>query len=167
MNVKEWKSMPRGMRNNNPLNIRRGKKPWVGEQPYIRVVDNNGEMEQELKYYDRTFCQFACLTQGFRAAFILLKKYIVKYDLNTIEEVIRRWAPENENNTKHYIDMVATRSLIDRKEKLDFYNKLQMVNIVNAMVMVECGAKWEPLIDDNRLLAMSDGYELAKDYPVC
>lgn len=167
MNVKEWKAMPRGMRNNNPLNIRRGKKPWVGEQAYIRVVDNSGEVEQELKYYDRTFCQFVCLSQGFRAAFILLKKYIIKYDLNTIEEVIRRWAPENENNTKHYIDMVATRALMGRKEKLDFYNKTQMVNIVNAMVMVENGAKWEPLIDDKRLVAMSDGYELAKDYPVC
>lgn len=167
MTVKEWKAMPRGMRNNNPLNIRRGKKPWVGEQPYIRVVDNTGTMEQELKYYDRTFCQFACLTQGFRAAFILLKKYIVKYDLKNIEEIIKRWAPENENNTKHYIDMVATRALIGRKELLDFYDKMQMVNIVNAMTMVECGAKWEPLLDDGMLRAMSDGYELAKDYPVC
>lgn len=167
MNVKEWKAMPRGMRNNNPLNIRRGKKPWVGEQPFIKVVDDTEKMEQMFRYYDRTFCQFACLTQGFRAAFILLKKYIIKYDLNTIEEIIRRWAPENENNTKHYIDTVATRSLIGRKDKIDFYDKMQMVNIVNEMVIVECGAKWEPLLDVSRLKAMSDGYELAKDYPVC
>ena len=159
--------MPRGMRNNNPLNIRRGKSKWVGEQPFVRVVDNSGEVEQELKYYDRTFCQFACLQQGFRAAFILLKKYIVKYDLNTIEEIIRRWAPENENNTKHYIDMVAIHALIDRKERLDFYDKMQMCNVVNAMAIVECGIKWEPLADNERLVAMSNGYELAKDYSVC
>lgn len=166
MNVKEWKSMPRGMRNNNPLNIRRGKSKWVGEDDCIRVIDNSGEMEQELKYYDRTFCQFARLEQGFRAAFILLKKYIVKYELNTIEEIISRWAPANENNTKHYIDMVATRALIGRKDKLDFYDKMQMCNIVNAMVIVECGAKWAPLDNDERLVAMSNGYELAKCYPV-
>lgn len=166
MTVKEWKNMPRGMRNNNPLNIRRGIKPWVGEQPYVRVVDNNGDMEQELKYYDRTFCQFACLEQGFRAAFILLKKYIIRYDLNTIEEIIARWAPENENNTKHYINMVAMWAMIDRKEVIDFYDKMQMVNVVNAMVKVECGQKWEPLADDERTKAMSKGYDLAKNYPV-
>lgn len=167
MNVKEWKNMPRGMKNNNPLNIRRGKTKWVGEQDFLRVMDNSGEMEQELKYYDRSFCQFAYLEQGFRAAFILLKKYIVRYDLNTIEEIISRWAPANENNTKHYIDMVATRALIGRKDKLDFYDKMQMVNVVNAMAIVECGIKWEPLADENRLIAMSNGYELAKAYPVC
>ena len=77
-------SLPRGIRNNNPLNIRRtGKDRWKG------LSKTQG---------DRAFCQFETLEYGWRAAFCLLTRtYYHKYRLYTIRTIIRRWAPSCEN----------------------------------------------------------------------
>jgi hypothetical protein len=62
--------LPRGIRNNNPLNIRRGKDQWQG----LRAQQT-----------DAQFCQFETLEYGWRAAFYLLtRKYYHKYRLFTI-----------------------------------------------------------------------------------
>ena len=51
--------LPRGIRNNNPLNIRRGKDQWKG----MAEAQN-----------DRAFVQFKSLDYGWRAAFYLLTR---------------------------------------------------------------------------------------------
>ena len=51
--------LPRGIRNNNPLNIRRGKDQWQG----LRAQQT-----------DASFCQFESLEYGWRAAFYLLTR---------------------------------------------------------------------------------------------
>ena len=51
--------LPRGIRNNNPLNIRRSKDQWQG-------------MKKEQT--DSAFCQFENLAYGWRAAFKLLTR---------------------------------------------------------------------------------------------
>ena len=85
--------LPRGIRNNNPLNIRRSKDKWKG----LRAVQA-----------DAQFCQFESLEYGWRAAFYLLTRtYYHKYRLYTIRTIIRRWAPSSENNTEAYIANVA------------------------------------------------------------
>ena len=85
--------LPRGIRNNNPLNIRRGKDQWQG----LRAQQT-----------DASFCQFESLEYGWRAAFYLLTRtYYHKYRLYTIRTIIRRWAPSSENNTEAYIAYVA------------------------------------------------------------
>ena len=72
---------PRGLRNNNPLNIRQT---------------------------DPEFCQFQTLEYGWRAAFRLLThSYFEKYGLDTIRKIISRWAPPGENNTSAYITSVS------------------------------------------------------------
>ena len=85
--------IPKGIRNCNPLNIRRSKDQW------------KGLAEAQT---DRAFCQFKSLEYGWRAAFYLLTRtYYHKYRLYTIRTIIRRWAPESENNTEAYIANVS------------------------------------------------------------
>ena len=114
---------PRGIRNNNPLNIRVGNN-WQGE--VSQPTDHTFEQFKEMKY-------------GVRAAFIILRNYINRHKLNTIPKVITRWAPSNENNTLAYIKAVEKYSLIDINETLRFENKCQMINLFRAMCIVENG----------------------------
>lgn len=116
---------PRGIRNNNPLNIRIGNV-WLGE-----VADPT----------DPNFEQFVSMTYGVRAAFVLLRRYIRHYHRTTIPEVIAAWAPASENNTTAYIDRVSSISGIAVDDTLEFENQDQMYRLVDAMVQVECGQK--------------------------
>ena len=84
---------PRGIRNNNPLNIRRSGDKWQGLCSC-----------QE----DKEFFQFEKMEWGWRAAFVILcKTYYGKRGLKTIRAIVSRWAPNNENNTAAYIRHVS------------------------------------------------------------
>ena len=97
-------SIPRGIRNNNPLNIRRTGDNWRGM----------AEVQT-----DRAFVQFKSLEYGWRAAFRLLTKtYFARYHLQTIRAIVSRWAPESENNTKAYIQNVSRLTAIAPDEPL-------------------------------------------------
>ena len=86
-------AIPRGIRNNNPLNIRRSKDQWQG----LRALQT-----------DPSFCQFETLEYGWRAAFKLLTRtYYHTYRLFTIRAIINKWAPPNENKTEAYIKNVS------------------------------------------------------------
>ena len=96
--------MSRGIRNNNPGNIRHG-------------IDWDGLDEDQSK--DEEFSQFSTPEYGIRAMFKILKTYDNKYNLNTIEGIINRWAPPIENDTESYIDFVSSKVGKDRSEVLD------------------------------------------------
>lgn len=120
--------VPRGIRNNNPLNIRVGSN-WQGE------VDHNT---------DGAFEQFKSLEYGIRAGFIILKKYMSGYNgltekFNTIEKIIKRWAPPTENNSLAYVRSVSEWTGIPSTQKISFSQRSYMVAIVDAMIKVECG----------------------------
>lgn len=132
------KTLPRGLRNNNPLNIRIGNS-WVGEVTFPT---------------DKEFEQFTSIEFGLRAGFILLYRYMTRYKLNTINEIIPRWAPSNENNTEAYIKSVVRFSRLLRHQALSFEDKDTMCRLVSAMVLVECGRA----IPMNSIV---QGYELA------
>lgn len=84
---------PRGIRNNNPLNIRLTKSLWFGLSPVQT---------------DRAFCQFTSMVYGWRAAFMLLRSYYHRLKLHTIRDIISRWAPPADNNaTDDYIARVS------------------------------------------------------------
>ena len=84
---------PRGIRNNNPLNIRRSKDKWKG---------------MTAQQTDAAFCQFESMEYGWRAAFWLLTRtYYHTYRLFTIRAIVSQWAPPHENNTKAYIANVS------------------------------------------------------------
>lgn len=116
---------PRGIRNNNPLNIRIGNS-WQGE------VENPT---------DKKFEQFTQMEYGLRAGFYLLRRYISRYHLNTISDIIKRWAPTNENNTENYIKRVSLEVGLSPYEPIRFEDKETMCKIVNAMVFVENGQR--------------------------
>ena len=117
------KPIPRGIRNNNPLNIRIGNV-WLGEVP--NPTDNEFE-------------QFVSMFYGLRAGFILLRRYIRRYHLTTVPDIISRWAPGSENNTVKYIDTVCQLSSIAPDAQLDYGDEETLVNLVDAMILVECG----------------------------
>ena len=87
-------AIPRGIRNNNPLNIRIGNK-WKG---------------RKLPNTDGAFDQFISVQWGYRAAFIILRNYINKHQCNSVAKIIARWAPSSENNTASYINTVCKKT---------------------------------------------------------
>ncbi|WP_367672819.1 structural protein, partial [Serratia symbiotica] len=84
---------PRGIRNNNPGNIRWGDD-WKGLLP-------------DKQRTDKSFCQFSTPEYGIRAMIIILRNYQKKHGINTISGIIHRWAPTSENDTQAYIDSVS------------------------------------------------------------
>lgn len=85
-------NLPRGYRNNNPLNIRISSSAWKGK------INPSG---------DSAFEQFVSMEYGYRAALRTMRTYINKYGANTIDKIISRWAPPSENNTLAYISNVC------------------------------------------------------------
>ena len=129
---------PRGIRNNNPLNIRIGNT-WLGEVPNPT---------------DSEFEEFVSVRYGLRAAFYILRRYIRRYGRNTPVKIIRAWAPAVENNTQRYIEVVCKRSLIAPDEVIDYADKKTMVRLVKAMAFVECGVQ----LDDD---VVGSSYDIA------
>ena len=84
--------MSRGLRNNNPGNIRLSRTVWQGEIRPSR---------------DRSFCQFRTMAYGYRALIKLLQNYRRNNGCCTIADFINRWAPPVENNTFGYISRVC------------------------------------------------------------
>lgn len=129
----------RGIRNNNPANIRRGCN-WKG----LAKTQT-----------DREFCQFTTMTWGVRALLVTLRTYVVKHHLHTVREIINRWAPPSDgNNTEAYIKFVekvineldAPISLT--LQEYDFYQEYQhsecvLFIIAKAMCKIESGYNLE------------------------
>lgn len=96
--------MVRGMRNNNPGNIRISSAKWKG-----KVTQNT----------DGAFEQFETFTHGVRALIILLKNYMVRRKCDTIEKIIHRYAPGHENPTDNYINAVVSGTGFRKDEVLE------------------------------------------------
>ncbi len=101
-------SEPRGIRNNNPLNIRLSKDKWQGQINGKGNIDGNSSLSSERAGGEAVFCVFSSMEYGWRAAFVILcKTYYGKYKLRTIRDIVSRWAPAKENNTPAYIRHVS------------------------------------------------------------
>lgn len=120
--------IPRGIRNNNPLNIRIGNT-WLGEVPNPTESD---------------FEQFVSIRYGLRAAFCILRRYIRRYGRNTIEKIIGAWAPMSENPTNLYIKFVSSKSGVRPDAPILYDDEETMVKIVRAMAWYECGQEIDP-----------------------
>lgn len=93
---------PRGIRNNNPGNIKYGS--------FAKELGSTGQDSSG-------FAQFASMKEGVNATNELLKSYATRgYD--TIKTIISRWAPSNENDTAAYIKEVAKNSGISADKPL-------------------------------------------------
>ena len=116
--------MSRGIDNCNPGNIRRSRVRYRGERHPST---------------DAAFKQFESMAWGYRAMFVLLDTYRKRYSLNTLREMIMRYAPPEENHTALYIAIVSELTGINPDERLDTRDRKVMVPIVAAMSKVENG----------------------------
>lgn len=130
--------MSRGLRNNNPGNIRLDGVHWKGEKEPSA---------------DKEFKQFKTMAWGYRAMFQSLNTYYTKYGLDTIRKMISRWAPPTENHTDNYVKTVSDRSGTPPDSRITATNRDVMVPIVAAMSCVENGV-------DARMADVEAGWEL-------
>ena len=118
--------MTRGIRNNNPLNIRYACNNWLG-----KITKANKK--------DPSFEEFETMRHGFRAALLLIQNYIIKYGCNTISKIITRWAPPTDNNrTAKYIADVCKMVNMGGNEVLSNHDP-RLKEIVRAMSLIESG----------------------------
>ena len=146
--------LPRGIRNCNPLNIRRSKDQWKG-------------MAEEQN--DRAFVQFKSLEWGWRAAFYLLTRtYYHKYRLYTIRTIVNRWAPASENNTKTYVDNVSRLTGIDPDEPIGIPSEQpsRWIALGLAMAIQENGTS---SLDRSTLVALllGENFAMLRGWELC
>lgn len=129
-------STVRGMRNNNPGNIRKSGDAWKGLRP---------------AQTDSAFFQFDTMHYGLRALAIIVKNYTRKYGLNTVRGIISRWAPSNENDTWSYVKAVSAFVGVGPDDYVDTYNAETLAKIVRAIIRHENGLGASALINDAQI----------------
>ena len=83
----------RGVRNNNPGNVRKNGQRWKG----MRDFQN-----------DVKFLQFKEMKWGIRALLVNLRTYVTVHKCTDVTKIINRWAPKTDgNNTDVYIKACA------------------------------------------------------------
>ena len=140
----------RGIRNNNPLNIRRSADRWEGARA-----------EQT----DKSFVQFESMAYGYRAAWKTLESYWKHFKEKrqpfTVASIIARWAPPSENNTEAYVRTVLGLTSLGGKEHLPRpfmgYMLEKLARLLAAMTVMECGIPYNEVDMD----AIWQGYDLA------
>lgn len=85
----------RGIRNNNPFNIRRSLNSWRGKIKHSSDPD---------------FEQFTTIVYGIRAGIQLLLNGYLRSGYKTVPQIINKYAPSSENNTSGYIDYIYQNS---------------------------------------------------------
>lgn len=114
-------SSMRGIRNNNPGNIRHGEK-WQGLSS---------------AQTDKSFCQFISPIWGIRALFKVLFTYQRKHNKKTIRQIIDRYAPPNENHTENYIQFVAKKLGVGANDEINVQDKATLYALSEAIIKME------------------------------
>ncbi len=134
--------MSRGLKNNNPGNIRNS------------AMKHHGEIST-----DAAFKQLKNMVYGYRAMFMLLYTYQKRHRLNTLREMIARYAPPVENHTDKYVETVSAWAGVNPDSNITAICREVMVPVVAAMSRVENGvqavaadvnAGWELFIKEVR-----------------
>jgi hypothetical protein len=110
---------PRGIRNNNPLNL---TGHWDGQ------IGSDGP-----------FAQFASVDDGRAAADRNLQAYASKHGINTVAGVVSRWAPPSENDTHAYVSKVSDALGVDPNAPLDMSDPQLRTKLLGAMEAHETG----------------------------
>lgn len=119
-------SQPRGMRNNNPLNIRHNPdNQWQG----VAAAQT-----------DKDFVMFTHRFYGYRAAAKILITYR-KHGLDTPEKIITKWSPAwDGNDPEAYCRAVHARAGLEKHARV---HKTDYVSLILAMASVESDVDWE------------------------
>lgn len=112
----------RGIRNNNPGNIRlNAHVHWLGQSD-----------EQT----DGSFVQFDKPEYGIRAICRIMRSY-KRQGIDTLDDAINRWAPPSENDTTAYVNAVCKGCGKEPSEPVDF--DLIMPQLISAIIWHENG----------------------------
>lgn len=132
------KPLSRGIRNNNPGNIRVGA-PWQGLMPRADMT--------EAQAAESSFCVFSSPKWGIRAIAVTLITYQDKRladdgsKIDTIREIIYRWAPPVENKSASYAEHVAVIASIGLDDRLDVRDYATMRGLVEGIITHENGVQ--------------------------
>jgi hypothetical protein len=116
---------PRGIRNNNPLNL--------------EYRENQGAIGS-----DGRFGVYSTMAEGIAAAERQLLLYQDRDGLNTIRGIISKWAPPNENDTASYIAAVSAAMGVGPDVPLDLRNRQTAESLISAMIRRETGQSIDP-----------------------
>jgi hypothetical protein len=132
---------PRGIRNNNPGNIRHSDTVWYG---------------QALNQDDPAFVQFSDPEYGIRAIAKILLTY-QRDGLNSVQGIINRWAPPSENDTDAYVQAVCNGCGVASTSPIDV--RAELPGLIKAIIQHENGE--QPYTDDqiDRGVALALGIE--------
>ena len=118
-------SASRGLRNNNPGNIESNdKNPWEGQ---------TGS--------DGRFAKFETPEHGIRALGKNLLSYNRIHGLDTIGEMITRWAPPKENDTDSYIKAICAQLGVGANDQIDVTNPRTLSALCAGIVNHENGSQ--------------------------
>lgn len=115
-------SLVRGIRNNNPGNIRLSATTWAGQVP--------PELQK-----DDSFVQFQSPEYGIRAMAKILQSYAAR-GINTVSEIAQTWAPPNENDTVAYINSLVAQTGFGPNELL---SAMQWPAVIAGIIRHENG----------------------------
>lgn len=117
----------RGIRNHNPGNIRRSADRWQG---------------MSAQQTDPEYVQFDAPEWGLRALAKVLLNYQGMHRLQTLSQIVQRWAPPTENNTSSYLAHVSKLTGIPVDAVLTLrQNPEQLRTLMAAMIQHENGAQ--------------------------
>lgn len=116
----------RGVRNSNPGNIRKSKDKWEG------AIGDDG-----------AFVIFDSPESGVRALAKNLQSY-GRQGYDSIEKIINRWAPPNENDTQSYINSVVAATGIPATQSIDLTNPDVLASLSEAIGYHETGSRYDP-----------------------
>lgn len=134
--------MIRSVRNNNPGNIRASGIPWQGLMPRSRM--NQAQLEE------KSFCVFESPAYGFRAMGRVLLSYQRKHGLDTVCQIIDRWAPPIENDTGSYTNAVAKSIGVSPDQRINLEQPTVLSPLMKAITTHETGG-WYGYWDDGDL----------------
>lgn len=120
----------RGLRDNNPGNIRRSGSAWLGKLSREDVESSGGT-------YDPDFEQFSSMQYGVRALGHLMLTYTNNYGLRSVRSLISRYAPSSENDTEDYIQEVSAALVVGSNDSIDVHSVLPQ--LVAAIMKRETG----------------------------
>ncbi|WP_238132274.1 structural protein [Vibrio cincinnatiensis] len=132
---------PRGVRANNPLNIEiSSANNWRGK--VTPSIDKRFETFSDSKY-------------GFRAGAVTLRNYQSLYGLYTLNEILNRFAPPNENKTDNYAKFVGDQVGVGVNESIDLQDGETLARVLHAMSIMEVGRGYYTLDDARKGVAIA------------
>lgn len=112
----------RGVRNRNPGNI-----------DYSPANQWQGQLKTD-PAIEKRFARFDTAENGIRALGKVLLTYQRKHGLKTVEAIIGRWAPTNENDTGAYVRSVEANTRTRPGAEVDLTQPAVMTGFVKAII---------------------------------